>query len=83
MDAEIRIIACIRTPDNPDIELRFIRSEYGWIPDLVIDHAAGTVSKPPGCFDPIDEVIDALNEATFRLVGDILPPVGAIDVSNN
>lgn len=57
-------------------EIRFVYTEIGWKPDIIVDYLANEVSKPPSCFKPTDEVIEALNEALKMQLAGALVPVG-------
>jgi hypothetical protein len=83
MNPEIRVVAMYRLEENPNMELRFVYSEYGWIPELIIDHEYQEISRPPKCFAPSDEVIEKLNDQLFKTVGEILPPVGVFMPNRN
>jgi hypothetical protein len=66
---EIKFLAVIAevTADS-ETGLRFVRDEAipgGWRADLLINYRTETVSQPPACFKPTEEVIEALNSAYF------------------
>ena len=45
------------------IEMRFVRLDGEWHPDLVVNHATTEVSKPPPCFQMKDDDRKALDAA--------------------
>jgi hypothetical protein len=66
---EIKFLAVIaEVSADSETGLRFVRDEAspdGWRPDLLINYRTETVSQPPACFKPTEEVIEALNSAYF------------------
>lgn len=65
-----------------DVEIRFLWTPIGWKPDSIIDHREGTVSPPPSCFKPTQQVIDDLN--TILEEGNLnLDPVGVYEPEMN
>ena len=61
MEAKIFIIGAVT--DGPK-EIRFVLGPGGeWAPDIVINHDAQAVSPAPECFEPSEEVLDALTDA--------------------
>jgi len=63
-----------------DIEIRFKREGVGrWKADLIVNYEAQTTSSPPPCFEPKEEVIEALDQAfEDYLVSDFIEENGSL-----
>lgn len=65
MEAQVVAIGIVST--DAARELRFVRRDGVWTPDLLVDHQEGTATPPPPCFTPTQEVLDALDSAFHHL----------------
>ena len=61
-------VAIVGTVDiSLTTQLRFQRQVDGsWKPELIVSLTDGTVERPPPCFRPSQDVIDALDAAVAR-----------------
>lgn len=70
LKAEIFVIAKVDL--GYDQELRLVQNESGqFVPDLVVDHAAETTSKPPPCFETSKELDEVVQDAWIEFKDEI------------